>query len=337
MKKNILAVCDEEAEYAAHFVDYLSQPGVREGFPYEVQAFSDGETARNFCSSNEVQLLLVSQSIYETGEGWNTDKVLLLTEDGAESPEIPSIPKYQSMETVVRKIREFSADSGIWFPFAQTDRQSGMKLIGIYSPIRRCLQTTFSFTLGQLLARKHKVLYLNFESYSGLGQMLQREFQTDLSDLIYFLQNRDGRFPYRLEGMAQKVNGLDMIPPAFSAMDLQKVEKEEWLELIAELEKTGLYEYVILDLSEGIRGLFDVLKRCHRVYTIIRDDGFALAKQAQYEELLCCLKFDEVLQKTRKCRFPLFRTLPTGLENLTKGELAEMVKELIGEDLHAER
>ena len=109
--------------------------------------------------------------------------------------------------------------------------------------------------------------------------MLQREFRTDLSDLIYFLHNGDGRFPYRLEGMVQKVNGLDFIPPVFSCMDLQRVEKEEWLQLFEELELTGRYEYILLDLSEAIQGLFDILKLCTRVYTITRDDGFAAAKQ----------------------------------------------------------
>lgn len=187
--------------------------------------------------------------------------------------------------------------------------------------------------MGQLLARKHKVLYLNFENCSGLARMLQREFQTDLSDLIYFLHNGDGRFPYHLEGMAQKLNGLDFIPPAFSGQDLAKVEKSEWLALFGELEQYGLYEYVILDLSEGIQGLFDILQVCTKVYTIVREDSFAQAKQEQYEELLRCLDCADVLESTRKCRLPLFRSLPGRLEDLTRGELATLVAELIEEDL----
>lgn len=335
MQKSILAVCDAEAGYASHFVDYLSQPGIRESFPFEVQAFTDETAAEHFCEKNEVQFLLVSQPFYESGIRLRAENVLVLTEEAAGPPGVPGIRKYQPMESMVKKIMELSVNSGILFPAAMTDRPGCMKLIGIYSPVRRCLQTTFSFTLGQLLARNHKVLYLNFESFSGLSRMLRRDFQSDLSDLIYLLHNRDGRFPYRIEGMTQKINGLDMIPPAFSAMDLQKITPEEWLELLLELEKSGRYEYVILDLSENIQGLLEILKKCIRVYTIIRDDGFAMAKLQQYEELLESMNCSDILQKTRKCRFPLFRSLPEDLENMTRGELAEMTEQLIAGDLYA--
>ena len=103
--------------------------------------------------------------------------------------------------------------------------------------------------------------------------------------------------------------------------------------LLDELGQSGLYDYVILDLSEVVNGLFDILKRCFRVYTIVREDGFAAAKQAHYEELLTCLNHEDILENTRKCRLPLFRQLPQDLGNLTRGELAELVQKLIAEDL----
>ena len=69
------------------------------------------------------------------------------------------------------------------------------------------------------------------------------------------------------------------------------------------------------------------------MYTIVREDSFAQAKQEQYEELLRCLDCADVLESTRKCRLPLFRSLPGRLEDLTRGELATLVAELIEEDL----
>lgn len=332
MKKNILAVCDDEQAYAYHFMDYLSRPGIREEFPFQVYAFTDQEAAERFCREERVEFLLISQPLYERRESWDAGHILVLLEDTTDPPDIPWIGKYQPMEAVVRRIIEISVQSGLLPPAACPGRPGKMKLIGIYSPVGRCLQTTFSFTLGQLLARKHKVLYLNFECFSGLERLLRREFESDLSDLIYFVHNRDGRFPYRLEGMARKVNGMDFIPPAFSCLDLQRVEKEEWLSLLDELACSGIYEYVLLDLTESIRGLFDILNRCARVYTIVQKDGFAEAKQEQYEQLLRNLDLEEILEKTKKCRMPLFRSLPADLENLTHGELAGMVGKLIGED-----
>ena len=296
--------------------------------------FTERESWERFLGQNSVPVLLVSQPLYERYAGdWEAGQVIVLAEGGEGPPGELWIEKYQSVETVVRRVLELSAERGLLPPAARVGERQGMKLIGIYSPVGRCLQTTFSFTLGQLLARKNKVLYLNFECFSGLGKMLRQEFQADLSDLIYFLHNGDGRFPYRLEGMTQKVNGLDYIPPAFSCLDLQRVEKEEWLALLDELGQSGLYEYVILDLSEVINGLFDILKLCFRVYTIVREDGFAAAKQAHYEELLACLNHEDILENTRKCRLPLFRQLPQDMENLTRGELAELVQKLIAEDL----
>lgn len=296
--------------------------------------FTERGAWEQFAGQNEATVLLVSQPLYERyGGEWEAGRRIILSEGRDGPPGEQWIDKYQSVEAVVRKVLELASDAGLLPPAARAGGREGMKLIGVYSPVGRCLQTTFSFTLGQLLARKHRVLYLNFECFSGFGKMLRQEFQADLSDLIYFLHNRDGRFPYRLEGMTQKLNGLDYIPPAFSCLDLQRVEKEEWLALLDELGQSGLYEYVILDLSEVINGLFDILRLCSRVYTIVRDDGFAAAKQEQYEALLTCLDHEDILENTKKCRLPLFRQLPQGLEGLTRGELADLVRGLIEEDL----
>lgn len=141
--------------------------------------------------------MLVSQPFYERyARDWKAEQVIVLAEgpdgpEGLERAEGPPgevwIDKYQSVEAVVRKVLELAAQKGLLPPAARVGNRQEMKLIGIYSPVGRCLQTTFSFTLGQLLARKHRVLYLNFECFSGLGKMLRQEFQADLSDLIYFL------------------------------------------------------------------------------------------------------------------------------------------------------
>ena len=48
-----------------------------------------------------------------------------------------------------------------------TGRRS--RMIGVYSPIGRCGKSSFAFTLGQVLAREEKVLYITLEEFSGLS------------------------------------------------------------------------------------------------------------------------------------------------------------------------
>lgn len=344
MSKNILAICDREQEYAFHLMDYLSLLRAKEGFPFEIQAFTNEEKLRVFCSESPPDILLISQADYEAAMSeWVTGCIMLLMEDSGLEEELVDVPgehlvyrlpKYSSVDRIVHKIMDFAAKAELLPPARLTAQ--GMKLIGIYTPVGRCLQTTFSFTLGQLLARKHRVLYLNFESYSGLGRMLGRTFESDLSDLVFYLHNRDERFPYRLGSMTQKLNGLDYIPPAFSCMDLAQIETKEWLSLFQQLDVTGMYEYVILDLSDMVVGLFDILERCSKVYTIVREDSFALAKVEQYELLLGQLDRGSILERTRKCCFPVFRQLPVGLWQLTRGELADFTERIIQEDFGLE-
>ena len=42
------------------------------------------------------------------------------------------------------------------------------EFLGVYSPLGRCLQTSFAWTLAQILSEERAVLYLNMEEYSDL-------------------------------------------------------------------------------------------------------------------------------------------------------------------------
>lgn len=326
---HIFAVCDSEAEYACQLADYLS---LKKGFPFQVQVFTSVEKLQEFVKKQSLSVALVSEQDYVEGlQELPIDHLVLLGESSRENVwGRKTLSKYQSSERLVKELLEWIAGEGILGRPVSTGSQ--LKLIGIYSPVGKCLKTSFSFVLGQLLAKKKKVLYMNLESYSGLGRLLEREFATDMSELLYYLQNAREKFPYRLGGMVEQVGGMDMIPPFGSFLDLVSVEGEEWRELFKEIERGSNYEYLILDLSDAVQGLFDILRMCDVVYTMTREDGFAMAKIAQYEEILKKSNYEDVWKKTRKCSFPLIKNLPTGLLQLTYTELAEYARERIRED-----
>ena len=208
-----------------------------------------------------------------------------------------------------------------------------MKIIGIYTPIGRCLQTTFSLTLGQMLAKQYKTLYLNFEIYSGLGRMLSRSFNSDISDLMYYFTCSREKLAYRMESMVETVNGLDFIPPVEIHQSLAGIRGSQWLDLFQEIEKNSEYEFLILDLTDGIMDLWDVLRNCNYIYTIYREDGIAMAKLEQYEKALESLDYSDIAAKASKWKLPVFKQLPLRFEELTYGELAGYIKRNVFPDL----
>ena len=325
---HILAVCDSESAYAYQLADYLTN---KKGFPFQVQLFTSIENLKEFAQKQPLSVALVSEDDFdERLEQIPIDHLLLLGEGNVQT-ELKILYKYQSTEKLVKELLEWIAREGIiGRPVASG---KGLKLIGIYSPVGKCLKTSFSFVMGQLLSKRHKVLYLNMESYSGLGRLLEKNFSSDMSELIYFLQNSKEKFAYRLGSIVEAAGGLDILPPFGSFLDFVSVSGEEWIQLFREIEKGSDYEYLILDLSDAVQGLFDILRLCDVVYTLSREDGFAEVKIAQYEDILRKSNYEDVWKKTKHYRLPLIKNLPAGLLQLTYTELAEYVKERIEEDL----
>jgi len=331
---HILAVCDVEEEYALRLTNYIN---VKEGFPFQVRSFSTIDKLLYFTKQQVVEAALVSEEYLNEIETNNTvATVITLSNERVDSGSVNAkVYKYQSCEKIMKAVLEILAkdakDNG------HIDRNVQMKVIGLYSPIKRSLQTTFGLTLGQILGKKAKVLYINMEAFSGLNVMLQRSFQKDLSDLLYFMQNGKQGITYILSSMVDSVNGLDILPPMLCQMDLISIEAKEWLNLFYEIERYSEYEYLILDLSDSVQGLFEILRQCTIIYTMTERDGFAMAKIGQYEQILKQCQYDDVLQKTNKCEFPRFTYLPRQLDRLTVSELADVVRERLKEDIYAIR
>ena len=327
---HVLAVCDSETEYVYKLVDYFSN---KKSFPFRIQLFTSAETLKEYSVHYPISIALIAQKDFSKEiKAYPIEHFVILGEDDKEEfKDIKSIYKYQCSEQIVQELLSWIAEKGILGRVMVNSKE--LKLIGIYSPVGRCLKTSFSVVLGQLLSKKHKVLYLNMESYSGLKKLFQKEFKSDMSELIYYLQNSKEKFIYRMGSMTQRAGELDILPPFDSFLDFISVSREEWIQLIGEIEKGSDYEYLILDLSDAVQGLFDILRLCDVVYTLSREDGFSMAKIVQYEEVLKKSNYEDIWKKTKHCTIPTIKNLPAGLMQLTYTELAEYVKQRIEEDL----
>lgn len=332
MNKGVLAILDSEERYAYGLMEYFEE---KNNLPFRIHVFTDRKKFCSYTSKDEIECLLASENIYEDDiEEFNIPHIIILSESGkCIKPTLHHVNKFQSCENIYKEILQYYTEHQDGSLAILRKNAKKLKVIGIYTPIGRCLQTTFAFSLGQLLGAEHKTLYMNFERYSGLSQMLKREFDSDMADLMYYFECAKEKLAYRIDSIALSINGLDFIPPVQVYQNLSGIRGDQWIELFLEMEKCTEYEYLILDMTDGMLDLWNILKYCDVVYTISRGDPLAIAKIEQYEKTLGCSDYSEILARTKKCCLPMFQHLPQKFEELTKGDLARFIRDRIMPDL----
>ncbi len=202
---------------------------------------------------------------------------------------------------------------------------TGGQLISLYSPIKRCLQSTFGITLAHLLSKKGRTLYLNLEGYSGLDRMLSGFISKDISDFIYYVNQSKDDIPLILQKYLYRLGEVDMIPPVLNPCNLQDVTEDMWRCMLHSLQQSGLYDYIIVDVSDFIHGTFTILRESQIVFSLTKSDERASAKWQQYCSVLEESGYADILDKTQKSELPQVTLLPAYLEEYMPGPMAELV------------
>lgn len=333
MKEVGIAICDDEKEYALCLMEYLRSKGV----PYEIEVFFSPERLLENADTGKVALLIIAESEL-CGNILNRDfpQMLILSESGrCLGGEAPVLSKYQSMEiicdSVLRLCLEAGKREGAPVP-ASIRHGNPMKIMGVYSPLSRVLQTTVSIAAGEILSTRYRTLYMNFENFSGLDILLNRHFRGSVSDLLYFNECAREKFSSQMALMVEHLNGLDVLPPMHSFIELRSIRADQWQELFRTIEQVTEYEWLILDLSESTDGLLDILRSCRQVITLTRPDCFiSEAKMQQYRSILQDRGYEDVYAKTKQWRMPVFRELPSDFADMTHGELAAALRSLLSD------
>lgn len=333
MKQKVFAVCDLEAAYAYNFMDYVNQ---KKKTTFEVKAFTSPETLATFARDHEIEILLISsRAMCEMVRALSIGQIFILSEGEIvkDLASYPMIYKYQSSHNVVKEVMDYYAKSAS--SSAGQVLKKEVKMIGIYSPVRRTLKTSFALTLGQILAKDKRVLYINLEEFSGFEGLLGKEFQADLSDLLYFLRQKETNLLPRLSAVVQHIENLDYIPPASVYKDIRTVTCEEWKLFFLEIMRCSLYEVLIIDFGDSVDELCDLLHECEVVYMPIRDDPVSAAKIRQFEKTAVAWIGEELLSKIKKQKLPFhnnFGSKDFYVNQLVWSELGDYVRELIRND-----
>ena len=154
------------------------------------------------------------------------------------------------------------------------------RITGIFSPVARCMKTSFALAIGQCLARTKAVLYLNFEAPSGLNVLLGDSWERDISDVIYYIRRGERNIAPRLLPLVREIGTLGFVPPSPSPAEIYSVTADEWHQLFLSLRRDSAYESLVLDRGELPLVCPEILEECDIIYMPVLDDPFARAKIA---------------------------------------------------------
>lgn len=319
LEKKVLAFCDPEEEFAYQLSAYLKN---QEHFPWVLQSFTDTKEFGEYLLLHPEAHCMLSESVADEIPEQVRDKdIILLNESGYLSkPEWTNINKYQPADRILRQLLQVYAEKeekGL----PRIEKNTKTVMAGFFSPVGRAMQTSFALCFGQYLAKNYRTLYISLEYYCGQKEMGGEENGRDIMTLLYYLKSEKEKFATRLQTVCGRMGNLNYIEPAFVGPNLVYITEDDWLELLHEIALTGLFDYVVLDLCEGLQGLFSLLQECEVVYNMVRPDYAAIQKQSRYEHILMLNDRKDILQRMRKISLPSLYHLPEKVEEWSKSEL----------------
>ena len=202
MGNSIMIFCDTEEEYTQGITEYFLR---QRDFPWSLHAYTDVTSMMDREKETDIAILVVSErAFFNEVLKLNAKKTVILNETGiVKREDLAQVNKYQAAEYVLKELLELYVEIAEE-PFMLQTLKIKTSFIGMYSPVRRCLQSSFAMTMAMLLAEEHRTLYLNFEHFAGITELLPDLQSKDLSDLLYFVNAGGEKFRLRFRTMLQR-------------------------------------------------------------------------------------------------------------------------------------
>ena len=174
-----------------------------------------------------------------------------------------TVCKYQKIDLIYKQILSIYSEN--------TENITGIKLtddnckvIAFCSPCGGSGVTSVAAgTALRFAAIGKKTLYLNLEKFGSSDILFSSEGQFDFSDIIFALKSKKTNLSIKLVSCVKRDSrGVFFYSSTKQALDMLELTEDEISRLISELQITGSYDYIIVDIdfnmSEGFVKLLEI-------------------------------------------------------------------------------
>lgn len=272
-------------------------------------SFSDMESIEEFLEKDMLDVLLVGQDYFdETLDSLKIGKVVRLLEEKPDNNKENCIYKYQAAADIMSQL------NGILNIASYKGQQCEMpvKIIGFYSPVRRCGKTGLAKSLAKKMAKKTDVLYLNLEPFAS--PISDNDDKVSLSDIFYYLEQ--GKVEEEVFERAVIENEeIKQILPMDSPVDLLGITSESWNEFFMKINDKKVAEVIIVDFAECVSCFLQLFELCEKIYMPVLEEKTSAEKVKCFEEFLHRSVSREVESKIYKLQIPVL-----GSKEISVGE-----------------
>ena len=306
--RDIIAICDEEREYCYLLDSYLR---ANLNLPFEIFDFTNVKSLLEFDRKESIAVLIISASAYkEMGEPICPNVLLLQDEETveqyvAEGDNTVYISKYVPSKMILNSLLDVcmempgSIGNG-------TKSFGNIELIGSYTPVDKNSQMAIAMEIAALIAENEKTLFIDLEPFSCLEMYSGEKYQETIADLMYYLECNPDKFLLYYDRICQDYKSLKVIPPAVAPTFLQTISRNQWDKLFKEIgEKTDIRR-IVINMSESVDGLYEILSTCDKIYTVVGNDEIAQNILKQYETMLKENEYEKVIAITQNIMKPLY-------------------------------
>ena len=208
--------------------------------------------------SGKTDLILSNMENYEQmRDEIDSERVIVLLDSKEGVEERNRIYKYQNCDVVLKEILKMASsidDINVYI-----NRSTTMKVIAVYTPNDSRIATSIALDIGKLLSGMASTLFISLDGMSVIPDITGIEFDMDMSDL--FCENMtEGGLSNAIIRSVRRLGNMDVLPIMHNYQDMASVTNEEWKNFIKDIERKTDYEFVVIDLTESVRNLFDILK-----------------------------------------------------------------------------
>lgn len=292
----ILAIFDEEADYANRLMDYIKRKQVK---PLQVRVFTNSSRLKEFAGQNPVHILLINENLpVEELKQDAIKNICLLAENAYSSGDnrYPVIYKYQSAESILKEL--FSH-----FPLTKNPERTNnytegnKKLICVCSLGEEVLRQLFSYSLAKQYSTLRKTLYINFNVLQVISGLSGDRTEKDLSEFIYYLKQNNPNLINKMTDSIVIKDTLNYMEGVSFGPDLFELTEEDIAEWLKALMSDTEYEVILFDVGCYFQAALELLRNSSQVLWLRGDSDWEQLKYDAFHEQLEWSGNREILHK----------------------------------------